>query len=133
MAVVWLRILDEMNSTHINTTENSAQPGTDQRQSCLAWLRYGCLVVALLLPSASPSNCQSNFLFSSESESAYEDITECVSVVAAARQRKSRSGESVSRLGHLSSVSRTSVLQLRPVHCFDGHRIRNGMLAPMRC
>ncbi len=92
------------------------------------------LFCALLFPCAAAPIVPAMRVIAGESEAVYEDIEECLSVSQVDRLRSRRDPESVCcasepTIGkHASLVSHLSAGQY-----FTGHRIANGMLAPLLC
>ncbi len=104
-------------------------------QGRVATPRPSFLMVVLLVPTLTPAVSVSLFLQSAESEAACEDIEECLTTAEAQRSRKHRFvraerlcinltvGAAIGKLAENQSAA----------HCFGGHRLPNGILAPLRC
>lgn len=122
-------ISDVMNEKCLNSTESFSA----KREPGIRLVRYGLLLLALLLPATTLPNLESVSPFAVESEAACEDVTECSSFTAGHRQRKRRARPTHGRSAYAAHAARPFSARSRPAHCFDGHRIRNGLLAPMRC
>jgi hypothetical protein len=97
-------------------------------------VRFGMLLIGLLLPGAAPAVVESVISFGSESEVACEDVAECITQADTHRPRKRRSCQSGWSRRRISCAERTiEPGSMLDGHGTSGHRNSNGLLAPMRC
>lgn len=103
-------------------------------QSARVLLRCGLLVIGLLLPGVAPAVVESVVSLGSETEVEGEDITECMTQAETHRLRKRRAYQPRTSHRSISASDRTTgsdwMLGRRGM---SGHRISNGLLAPIRC
>lgn len=118
-----------MSMTHRRITMTSLQCG-----SAFGLLRSGLLLIGLLLTAAAPAVVESVNAFGSETEVACEDVTESILLTETHWLGKRRSRQSGRSHRRISSADRT-IVSARKVdgHGASGHRLRNGMLAPLQC
>ena len=92
------------------------------------------LLVVTLTPNTTLSNTESVASNASEAESPWEDATECLASAGTKLARNSQRRRPFSTHRNILTGSGTCLSRFFcPVHCLDGHRIRNGLLAPLRC
>lgn len=118
----------------VSTGLNKIKTRSFECPSGFKWVQIGLLLLALLLPGAARSVFESATSFGAESESSCEVDKECMPLTEARRLRKGRSGQPCWLGDPISSAQRTIVSARQfDGHGIEGHRIRNGLLAPLRC
>lgn len=97
-------------------------------------LRFGLLLTALLLPGTASAVAESVTSVGSETGFACEVVTECMTPAENQRLRKRRTCQPCWCRRTHSHAERTIMYAWQvDAHCVGKHRIRNKMLAPMRC
>jgi hypothetical protein len=115
----------------ISTRHGKIKTPFSQRAAGLSFLRFAWLLIGLSLPAAGPSAVASVTTFGSEAEAGCEELMGFAEI---GRLRKSRSCQPRWSGYQISSAQRTIIsARQHSGHRIDGHRIRNGLRAPMRC
>ncbi len=118
----------------ISTRHGKIKTTFFQCEAGRSFLRFALLLFGLSLPAAVPSVFVTVTTFGSEAEVVCEDFAEMMSITESGRLRKGRSCQPRWSRCQIPSARRTIVSACQQNwHRIGGHRIRNGLLAPIRC
>ncbi len=92
------------------------------------------VLLALLLPCTAPTIGLSAFAVAAECETDCEDVQECLTESQAKQLRKDRSWQSVRYVLNAAVHDRPTLTHRQAAsHFYAGHRLANGLLAPLQC
>ena len=91
------------------------------------------LLIAFCLPCATPAVAESMLSLATEMETTCEDSSECLAIPEASRFSRQRQLLWHVRVDSLAGASGSATHRSAGRLVFAGHRLGNGLLAPLRC